>query len=144
MHYGKQVWTAVLLIAMPLMSFQLWDPAKSDSAVSAYKKASAGLSTPESKRRKQERREVQRHGYTSTLLQVVRQDGISALIAYARMRLQIEYSLDQAPIYYKASAEFPGGPSSALLQSYTFGSEPVYIAIPEDWSFPRDPWKKED
>ena len=129
---------------MPLMSFQLLDPAKSDSAVSAYKKASAGLSTPESKRRKQERREVQRHGYTSTLLQVVRQDGISALIAYARMRLQIEYSLDHAPIYYKASVEFPEGPSSALLRSYTLDPGPVYFTIPEDWSFPRDPWKKEE
>jgi hypothetical protein len=151
----KQVLGVMLLISAPLVSFQLLDPDKSDSTASVYRKASAVLTTPESGRRLEERREMQRHGYASTLHDAIRYDGLSALIAYIRVKIQIEYSLDHTPIYYNASADLPDPPTAkrsgtpsfseriiSLLESRTPNTGPAYETVLEDWSFPPDPWKK--
>ena len=70
-------------------------------------------------------RDFQRRGYANVLLNVVEQDGFSALISFIKMKLQIEYSLDHSPIVYRISRDH------------------IEI-VPQDWSFPVDPWKRDE
>ena len=85
----------------------------------------ARLYIPLREHRKSIRRDFQRRGYANVLLNVIEQDGFSALISFIKMKLQTEYSLDHSPIAYRISRK------------------QVEI-VPEDWSFPVDPWKRDE
>lgn len=78
-------------------------------------------STPQYLRWKKEIRAFWQHHYSSMLLDVRRGDGLGALLAYLRMKMQLEFSLDHTPICYETP-----------LHSM--------IPLPQDWTFPADPW----
>jgi hypothetical protein len=77
------------------------------------------FATPEYYQRKNLLRSFQRRGYAGVLLPVCRQDGLSALIAYLKMKLQIDYSLNHAPIFFRTSMNglipLPIGHSPSIL-----------------------------
>lgn len=79
------------------------------------------LATPEFRSRKAERRTLQRAGYTAVLHDLLALDAAGALLSFIRTRLQLEYSLPHNTIYFRDV----NGASWAL---------------PEDWTFPADPW----
>lgn len=71
--------------------------------------------------RRKTRREFQRTGYTNILHDVLALDALSALLSFIRTRLQIEYALPHNTIYFRTD--------TGALE-----------ALPEDWTFPADPW----
>jgi len=79
------------------------------------------FATPEFYERKEARRQLQRAGYTTILHDVLALDPVGALFSFFRTRLQIEYSLPHNTIYFRTVS---GG----------------LIPLPEDWTFPADPW----
>jgi hypothetical protein len=87
----------------------------------------SALTTPEFEQRKELRRSIQRKGYSNVLMDVLSHDAVSALVSFVKMRLHIEYSISHRPLsVYARTARG------------TFA-----IPLPDDWSFPADPWKKE-
>ncbi len=81
------------------------------------------LAPPEYFERQETLRSFQRRGYAEVLHSVCRLDGLSAVLAYVKMKLQIEYSLEHAPVGFA-----------------TLTGE--WIELPIDWRFPADPWKR--
>ncbi|HLB01375.1 MAG TPA: hypothetical protein VJO14_08315 [Bacteroidota bacterium] len=99
-------------------------PVLPDTAASLGKDISAHIdefATPEYYDRKKTRREFQRTGYMNMLHDILALDAVSALLSFIRIRLQIEYSLPHYTIYFR---------------TVTGGLMP----LPEDWTFPEDPW----
>jgi hypothetical protein len=77
--------------------------------------------TPEFRFRKAVRREFQRAGYANVLHDILALDPPGALLSFIRTRLRIEYSLPHNTIHFRDD----------LGQSWP---------LPEDWTFPADPW----
>ena len=75
------------------------------------------------------RREIQRHGYSSTLLELLNQDAISALLSYFRMSAQVQFSLPHDILFWIRRPDPEHGIEG--------------IPFVEDWAFPPDPWKAE-
>jgi hypothetical protein len=124
-----------------------------DSLERALQQALARLSTPELEERKHLLRSFQRKGYASTLAEVLRGDGISALASYLRTRLQIEYSISHEVVMVDISAR-DGQPARTDSLNHFLRSKPtiVFPAKPRepllwgfdiDWTFPENPWKRE-
>ena len=87
------------------------------------------IRSPELARRKEERRVLQRQGYARMLMDVLNDDGLSALLSYVKVKLQLDFVLsNQPPIYLMR-----GDPKFGIQE----------LVIPEDWSFPADPWNRE-
>jgi hypothetical protein len=103
----------------------------------------------EVEKRKQTRREVQRNGYQNTLMGILHGDSLSALLAFLKMNLQIEFFLPHNKVYV-----YRPGDSLFLFVPIVFryddGTELIFetkkvkLAIKEDWMFPSDPWKREN
>ena len=122
---------------------QLPDSAGYDSLARAYRNAIRAFTTPELEKRMAARRAVQRTGYCAALSGVIRRDPLDGLLAYIRMRLQLEFTLpnDQLVAYFPSQykvPEIPGVPRIA-------GGQNAMTVVPlyEDKSLPADPWKKE-
>jgi hypothetical protein len=117
------------------------DGRASDSLAAEYRRRVDLLTSPELEKRKSDRRRVQRRGYAAVLAGVVRRDGLGALLAYARLRLQLEYSLPHDVLI----AYYPVLRRESLQDSLpgftTFGSGLYGVPLREDRSFPRDPWE---
>ena len=99
----------------------------SDSAITPYQYLIQNIdkfATPEYYQRKQALRSFQQRGYAEVLINTLEQDGLSALISYLKMVLQIEYSLNHAPVYYVTKAG-------------------ELVELPIDYDVPEDPWRKE-
>ena len=79
------------------------------------------FATTEFRSRLARRREFQRAGYAAVLHDLLAFDPAGALLSFLRVRLQLEYSLPHNTIYFHDvnGASWP---------------------LPEDWSFPADPW----
>ena len=113
---------------------------EADSLGAEYRRRLSLLTSPELEKRMANRRKVQREGYAGVVSGVVRRDGLGALLAYARMRLQLEFSLPNDvliayfPLLHDASLQ------DSLSASTTFGSRLYGVPLIEDRSFPRDPW----
>jgi hypothetical protein len=111
-----------------------------DSLAAEYRRRLSGLTSPALEKRKADRRRVQREGYAGVLSEVVRRDGLGALLAYARMRLQLEFSLPNdiliayIPLLHDATLQ------DSLSLTTTFGSRLYAVPLIEDRSFPLDPW----
>ena len=100
-------------------------PVLPDTAVSIdrYVRENVDLfETNEFRARKTVRRKFQRAGYANTLHDVLAFDAVGALLSFIRTRLQIEYSLPHNTIWFRTDAG-------------------VLMPLPEDWTFPADPWK---
>jgi|GEM_PF-2242665 len=99
----------------------------SDSSITPYQyliKNIDKFATAEYYQRKQALRTFQQRGYAEVLINTLEQDGLSAVISYLKMVLQIEYSLNHAPIFYVTKAR-------------------ELVELPIDYDFPDDPWRKE-
>jgi hypothetical protein len=95
-----------------------------DSALSMHRYIDVNLEkfvTPEYIAWRENLRRFQREEYASILFQVRRGDGLGAFVTYLRMALQLELTLNHEQITFR----------NAQRQE---------IALPQDWSFPRDPW----
>jgi hypothetical protein len=66
---------------------------------------------------------LQRRGYSEVLMELCARDGLGGLTEYVRMILQIEYSIDHTPIFFRTSAN-------------------ELKPLPMSWAFPEDPWKR--
>jgi hypothetical protein len=115
-------------------------PDDMDSLAAEYRRLLSGLTSPALEKRKADRRRVQRAGYAGVLSEVVRHDGLGALLAYARMRLVLEFSLPNdvllayIPLLHDATLQ------DSLSLTTTFGSRLYAVPLMEDRSFPPDPW----
>jgi hypothetical protein len=122
-----------------------------DSLEREYRQALTHLSTPKLEERKRLLRSFQRRGYSSTLAEVIRNDGFTALASFLRTRLQIEYSIPHEPVMVDISArqELPPDSLSLLPRSKptimlpTRPNQSMRIGLDLDWTFPDDPWKRE-
>jgi hypothetical protein len=82
------------------------------------------FATPEYLHWKASLRSFQREHYASILMHVRKGDAGGALLSYLRMKLRLEFSMNHKPITFRNAR----------------GEE---IPLPQDWSFPRDPWATE-
>lgn len=126
-----------LLLLVPLVE----DDRTADSLAHEYRRRLAAMTSPALERRKADRRLLQKRGYAGVLAEVIRNDGPGALLAFARMRLQLEFSLPNDPLvaYYPVIA--PDARRDSLPGFTTFGSQFYAVPLIEDRGFPRDPWE---
>ena len=101
-----------------------------DSLAKAFNIKISKLTSPALEQRKHIRREMQCKGYANVLMDLVEGDGFSAIISYIRTQLHIEYSISHQALY--VSVPIQGGEGKMWS-----------VPLPDDWSFPIDPWKKE-
>jgi hypothetical protein len=87
----------------------------------------AELTPPKLKEQLRVRHTFQQRGYTSILLDVLNQDGLSALISFFKVNLHVEYSMTHKVFWIIPPDPRSGNPG---------------IPFPDDWSFPTDPWKE--
>jgi len=113
-----------------------------DSLSSGFRSEVRRLTSPQLEKRKAARLELQRRGYVNTLAGVISADGLDALLAFVRSRLQLEFSLPHEPI----AMEFPlVGPDDIPRNARGFvslGQGTFSITLADDWTFPVDPWEK--
>jgi len=113
-----------------------------DSNVAAFHRAIAGLTTPEFEQRKRTRRLLQQHAYVLMLQDMVRRDGLSALISYLKMRAQLDFHLPQNTLMLFVPVVQPPQPGRHLPPVTGAPSSPMGFPLVEDRSFPPDPWKR--
>jgi hypothetical protein len=115
---------ALLFVVVTLPVGPLQDPVLPDTSSSIAKHIRENIdqyATPEFRGREELRREFQRAGYANVLHDLLAFDAPGALLSFIRSRLQIEYSLPHNTIYFHDVAG-------------------KLWALPEDWTFPADPW----
>jgi hypothetical protein len=101
-----------------------------DSLARALNLEIAKLTSPALEQRKRIRRDMQRSGYATVLSDVLAADSFSAIIAFIRMKLQIEYSISHRPVSLRIKVERGEGKVWS-------------IPLSDDWSFPENPWEKQ-
>jgi hypothetical protein len=82
-------------------------------------------------------------------MEILRGDSLSALLAFLKMSLQIEFFLphNKVYVYHYVDSLLLFVP---IVFRYADGTELIFetkkvkLAIKEDWTFPVDPWKGED
>jgi hypothetical protein len=79
--------------------------------------------------RKAARRKLQQQSYAAILYDTVQHDGVSALIAYIKMNVLAEFSLDHGFLFWI----IPPDPTLNVPG----------VQFEEDLSFPADPWERE-
>jgi len=120
-----------------------------DSLARQLGKELSKVTTSQVEERKRTRREVQRKGYHNTLMEILHGDSLGALLAFLKMNLQIEISLLHNRVYIEQHFEKMYFFVPHVLK-YEDGTEliletkKVKLAIKEDWTFPSDPWRRED
>lgn len=77
-------------------------------------------------RQMQVRNRYQRHDYPGILYDALREDGLSALLSYLKLRLHVAYSMPHKK--YWIIEPYPGFEG---------------IPYPDEWNTPADPWKRE-
>jgi hypothetical protein len=100
-----------------------------DSMAKALNIEIAKLTSPQLEQRKRVRAAMQRSCYTHVLSEMLLDDGLSAIISFLKAKLNIEYSLSHRPL-------------SILVRIERSGGKVWPITLPDDWTFPVDPWKK--
>ena len=111
-----------------------------DSLNAAYKAALSKLTSPQFEERKRVLRGYQQRGYVDVLSHAVELDGLSALLAYARVKSQIAYSIPHHRLYLYIPVIQPPNREPHLPGFTGAPSPPIGIPLPDDWSFPADPW----
>jgi|GEM_PF-6197333 len=122
-----------------------------DSLSQAYWHALSLLSTPKLKERKELLRSYQQRGYANALAEVLRGDGLGALLSFLRTRLQIEYSISHELVIVDISAEHqqPSDSNTFLSRNKptivlpTRPNQPMRIGLDINWRFSEDPWRRE-
>ncbi|MBI5471405.1 MAG: hypothetical protein HY961_03580 [Ignavibacteriae bacterium] len=126
--------SAILFLTLCLVAGQQGDaqlPTKRnlDSLGRLFNSAVSKLTSPQLEARKQFRLDMQRKGYADMLSHVVADDGFSAFLSYARTMMHIDYSISHQPLYIRVPIVGSGGKSESF-------------ALPDDWTFPKNPWEK--
>jgi len=99
-----------------------------DSLAAVFNKELSSFTSPILEERKRTRVMLQRRGYSDVLMNILSEDALSAVFSYVRTLLQIEYSISHRPVYLRIPIS---------------GGGTVNIPLPDDWSFPADPWRKD-
>jgi hypothetical protein len=133
---------AILIGVLPAPS-SAQDFGNPDSLRAVIRGELSRLSSDELEARKAKRRWFQQRGYANVLSEVIRRDGLGALIAYLRMVARLELALPQDRLYLyvpvqQLERQTPG------LPGFTGGpSGPMAVPLHEPREFPVDPWQKE-
>jgi hypothetical protein len=120
-----------------------------DSLMRQLGRELAKVTTEEVQKRKVMRRTFQKRGYQNVLMEFLRGDSVGSLLAFLKMNLHLEFFLPHSTIYIyqyfdKLYLSVP------LVFRYEDGTElnfetkKVRLAIKENWTFPSDPWKKDE
>ncbi len=112
-----------------------------DSAAIRFNRASAALTSPQFEERKKTLRSFQRHGYVDVLGHVTNRDGLSALLAYVRVKSRIAYSIRHTQLYVFVPVIQPPQSSSNPPGFSGSPSPPMAFPLIDDWTFPENPWK---
>ena len=124
----------------PLASQDFGDP---DSLRAVMREQLSRMSSEELEARKARRRWFQQRGYANILYEVVRRDGLGALLSYLRMVARLELALPQDQIYLYVPVRQPE-PEMPGLPGFTgTPSGPIAVPLSEPREFPADPWQRE-
>jgi hypothetical protein len=120
------------LIVPGMMEVRAQLPAteNTDSLAVEFRTALSTLTSPALEERKRTRKQMQRNGYAAALLNMIGQDGLTAALVFARMKLHLEYAISHRQLYVHVPVVRGEGRTVALPLS-------------DDWTFPLDPWKRE-
>ena len=125
----RQLLVVTMTILLNTVSVSLGQTlGNTDSLEQEYDRMVIRNYTPLIERRKEERRAIQRRGYAEVAMDAKRWDGLSALISIVKAKLLIEFTLPHNTLWIVAP--IPGMAMSG-------------IPIPEDWTYPADPWKRQ-
>ncbi len=113
----------------------------SESAAVAYRDALQRMTSRELESRKKERLTLQRRGYAAILHDVLRRDGLGALMAMAKTKAHLDIHLPQNTLILTVPVEAPRRVSKFQIFSAP-PSPPLQIPLHEDRTFPADPWHK--
>ena len=84
---------------------------------------------PEYIKQKKARNGFQRDAYCGTLFDTINSDGLTALLGFCKMQLNVGFSLIH---------------QTFVLHEITLPSgEKISYTLPDSWEYPVDPWKKE-
>jgi hypothetical protein len=114
-----------------------------DTSGASFRRQAAAFSTPKLEQRNAARLFIQRRGYVSVLEGVLRDDPIDAILCYIRMRLHLEFSLPHDVLVEYEPIVRPPKRSDGVPDFFTYGDQWLAVPLPEDWTFPDDPWRKE-
>jgi hypothetical protein len=127
-----------LVQAQPVMGERQWD-----SLSAGYFRQLSRLSSPALEARKANRLDLQRRGYANTLAATIRGNGLDALLAFIRMKIQLEFSLPHEPLVLVFPIVQPEHIPRSAQGFFSFGQQSMSVTLSEDWTFPEDPWHKE-
>jgi hypothetical protein len=111
-----------------------------DSMALAARKAFAAITNPQLEERMATRRAFQQRAYADILRHTLESDGLGALIAYCRAELRLEFFLPSNTIYTFINISVPEREDRLPGRLFQYSSGPIAIPLPEDRSFPADPW----
>lgn len=153
MKIGGVFIAVVLALCSASVSIEQPVPEKSDSnpdSVAPFFQSVSHATTPELEERKRWLRTLQQSGYARILTEVIRNDGLMALMAYLKTRLRIEYSISHEPVYVDIAARPETKQDSLFVRRrpsvMRFFSKPIapsMFGLNIDWRFPDDPWRRE-
>jgi hypothetical protein len=86
------------------------------------------LTSPALEHRKHIRRNMQQIGYANVLEDVIRTDGLRALISYLKMQLHIAFAISHRPLFIHIPIDRSRGKTWS-------------VQLHDDWTFPDDPWR---
>ena len=112
-----------------------------DSSSARFAIESSKLTSPQLEARKRILRDYQQRGYVEVLSHVLDNDGLSALLAYVRVKSRIAYSIPHNQLYVYVPVVQPQRRESNLPGFTGAPSPPMAIPLRDDWSYPPDPWK---
>ena len=106
------------------------------------------VTTTEVEKRKEARRNVQQRGYQNVLLELLHEDSLASLLAFLKMNMEIRISLPHNTVYVtqRLDSLYLAVPLVFRYEDGTeliFETQKVRLAIKEDWTMPKDLWKKE-
>jgi hypothetical protein len=113
-----------------------------DSLAQQFRSAVAGLTNPQLEERKATRRLFQQRAYAEILEKTLASDGLGALIAYLRAQLRLEFFLPRNTLFTYIRINAPARRDNLPGKLFQQETGPYAIPLPEDRSFPADPWSK--
>ena len=103
-----------------------------DSLSRGFASALRSISSPALEERKALRRSLQQRGHATSVRSSLEADGLTALLALLRARLQVALSISHRPLSVHYEIKRPPGWPRLYYE----------VVLTDDWSFPADPWRK--
>jgi hypothetical protein len=111
-----------------------------DSLAQAARDAVTGIRNVQLEERRATRRLYQQRAYADILRHTRESDGLGALLAYCRAELRLEFFLPRNTIYTYVNISVPEREDRLPGRLYQHRSGPIAIPLPENRTFPADPW----